>query len=45
MKNSKEYVQKVNIHIKNYTLTSNRNVKKKVNKQNKKIIYIKRTNI
>ena len=34
-----EYVKKVNIYIKNYKATSNRNVKKDTNKPNKEIIY------
>ena len=36
MKNVKECVKKVNIYMKNYKVTSNRNVDKETNKQNKK---------
>ena len=38
-KNLKEYVKKVNIYIKNYKVTSNRNVNKDTNKPNKEKIY------
>ena len=44
VKNAKEYVKKVNIYIKNYKVTSNRNVNKETNKRNKEK-YIKITNI
>ena len=37
VKNVKEYVRKVNIYIKNYKVTSNRNVHKKTNKQRRSI--------
>ena len=39
MKNVKEYIKKVNIHIKFYKVTSNRNVNKETNKPNKEKIY------
>ena len=39
VKNVKEYVKKVNIYIKNYKVTSNRNVNKDTNKPNKEKIY------
>ena len=39
MKNVKEYVRKVNIYIKDYKVTSNRNVHKKTNKRNKEEVY------
>ena len=39
MKNVKEYVKKVNIYMKNFKVTSNRNVNKETNKQNKEKIY------
>ena len=35
----KEYVKKVNIYMKNFKVTSNRNVNKETNKQNKEKIY------
>ena len=38
-KNVKEYVKKVNIYMKNFKVTSNRNVNKETNKQNKEKIY------
>ena len=44
-KMKKEYVKKVNIYIKNYKVTSNRNVNKEANKRNKKIMYKNITNI
>ena len=40
VKHVKEYVKKVNVYIKNYKVTSNRNVNKETNKQNKRK-YIK----
>ena len=43
VKNVKEYEEKVNIYIKNYKVTSNRNINKEINKTKKK--YIKITNI
>ena len=39
VKNVKEYVRKVNIYIKDYKVTSNRNVHKKTNKRNKEEVY------
>ena len=39
MKNKKEYAKKINIFIKNYIVTSNRNVNKETNEQNKEKIY------
>ena len=39
MKNVKEYEEKVNIYIKNYKVTSNRNINKEINKQDKEKIY------
>ena len=39
MKNVKEYVKKVNIYMKNCTVTSNRNVHKDTNKPNKEKMY------
>ena len=35
VKNGKEYVKKVNISMKNYKVTSNRNANKETNKPNK----------
>ena len=40
VKNKKEYAKKINIFIKNYIVTSNRNVNKETNEQNKEKIYI-----
>ena len=40
VKHVKEYVKKVNVYIKNYKVTSNRNVNKETNKQDKRK-YIK----
>ena len=39
VKTVKEYVKKANIYIKNYKVTSDRNVNKETNKPNKKYIY------
>ena len=39
VKNVKEYVKKVNIYMKNFKVTSNRNVNKETNKQNKEKVY------
>ena len=39
VKNVKEYEEKVNIYIKNYKVTSNRNINKEINKQDKEKIY------
>ena len=39
VKNKKEYAKKINIFIKNYIVTSNRNVNKETNEQNKEKIY------
>ena len=39
MKNVKKYLEKVNIHIKNHKVTSNKNVNKDTNKPNKEKIY------
>ena len=39
MKNVKDYVKKVNVHIKNYKTISNRTVNKETNKENKDRIY------
>ena len=39
VKNVKEYVRKVNTYIKDYKVTSNRNVHKKTNKRNKEEVY------
>ena len=38
-KNVKGCAKKVNIYLKNYKVTSNRNVNKETNKQNKEKIY------
>ena len=38
VRNVKEYIKKVNIYMKNYKVTSTRNVNKEINKQNKKNI-------
>ena len=39
VKNVKEYAKKVNLYIKNYKVTPNRNVNKDTNKPNKEKIY------
>ena len=39
MKNVREHVIKVNLSIKNYKVTSNRNVNKETNKRNKEKMY------
>ena len=39
VKNVKEYEEKVNIYIKNYKVTCNRNINKEINKQDKEKIY------
>ena len=39
MKNVKECVNKENIYMKNYKITSNRNINKETNRQNKEKIY------
>ena len=41
VQNVEEYVKKVNIYIKNYKITSNRNLNKETNKPNKEKIYIR----
>ena len=39
VKNVKECVNKENIYMKNYKITSNRNINKETNRQNKEKIY------
>ena len=39
MKKVNEYVKKVNIYIKNYKMTSNRNINKESNKPKQRKIY------
>ena len=39
LKNVKKCVKKVNIYMKNYKVTSNRNIYRETNKQNKEKIY------
>ena len=41
VQNVEEYVKKVNIYIKNYKITSNRNLNKETNKPKKEKIYIR----